>query len=458
MGFRDLFHRRKARADPQDSTSGSVYRAYYGHTSSGKTVTERSSMQVTAVYACVRVLAEAVASLPLHLYREENGSKVKATDHPLYFLLHSEPNEEMTAYSFWETLMTHLLLWGNAYVQVIRNGKGEVTALYPLMPNRMTVDRDENGHIYYQYLWSKGDDAPTMKETIVKLSPHEVMQIPGLGFDGLVGYSPIAMAKNSIGLSMACEEYGSKFFANGAAPSGVLEHPGILKDPEKVRDSWQAAFGGSQNAGKVAVLEEGMKYSPISINPQEAQFLDTRKFQIDEIARIFRVPPHMIGDLEHATFSNIEEQSLEFVTYSLQPWLTRIESSISRSLLSKDEKMIYYARFNVDGLLRGNYASRMQGYATGISNGFLCVNDVRRLENMDLVPDSEGGNLFLCNGSMTPLRMAGAAYKNGSSQEQSDPNQNGSEQEPDDPEQESEQESQEDTQNGKSHRRERRMR
>ena len=232
----------------------------------------------------------------------------------------------------------------------------------------------------------------------------------------------------------------------------MLEHPGILKDPERVRDSWQAAFGGSQNAGKVAVLEEGMKYSPISINPQEAQFLDTRKFQIDEIARIFRVPPHMIGDLEHATFSNIEEQSLEFVTYSLQPWLTRIESSISRSLLSKDEKMIYYARFNVDGLLRGNYASRMQGYATGISNGFLCVNDVRRLENMDLVPDSEGGNMFLVNGSMSPLRMAGAAYQNGSSSEQK------SEPEQEEPDQESEQESQEETQNEKPHRRGRRMR
>ena len=452
MGFKDLFHRRKARADPKDMTSGSVYRAYYGHTSSGKTVTERSSMQVTAVYACVRVLAEAVASLPLHLYKEEDGSKVKATDHPLYFLLHSEPNEEMTAYSFWETLMTHLLLWGNGFVQIIRNGKGEVTALYPLMPNRMTVDRDENGHIYYQYLWSKGSDAPTMKETIVKLSPHEVMQIPGLGFDGLVGYSPIAMAKNSIGLSMACEEYGSKFFENGAAPSGVLEHPGILKDPEKVRDSWQAAFGGSQNAGKVAVLEEGMKYSPISINPQEAQFLDTRKFQIDEIARIFRVPPHMIGDLEHATFSNIEEQSLEFVTYSLQPWLTRIESAISRSLLTPEEKKIYYARFNVDGLLRGNYASRMQGYATGISNGFMCVNDVRRLENMDLVPDEEGGNLFLVNGSMTPLRSAGAAYQSASggddSSEQDDPKKQ--------EETEQEQEPEEDTKNTKPRKRGRR--
>ena len=344
--------------------------------------------------------------------------------------------------------MTHLLLWGNGFVQIIRNGKGEVTALYPLMPNRMTVDRDENGHIYYQYLWSKGSDAPTMKETIVKLSPHEVMQIPGLGFDGLVGYSPIAMAKNSIGLSMACEEYGSKFFENGAAPSGVLEHPGILKDPEKVRDSWQVAFGGSQNAGKIAVLEEGMKYSPISINPQEAQFLDTRKFQIDEIARIFRVPPHMIGDLEHATFSNIEEQSLEFVTYSLQPWLTRIESAISRSLLTKEEKMVYYARFNVDGLLRGNYASRMQGYATGISNGFMCVNDVRRLENMDLVPDEEGGNLFLVNGSMTPLKSAGVAYQQSGS--------DGGTDSPEQEETEQEQEPEEDTENRKPRRRGRR--
>ena len=454
MSFRDLFHRKKARDKPTDSLPGEIYRAYYGYTTSGKTVTERSSMQVSAVYACVRVLSEAVASLPLHLYREDgSGSKVKATDHPLYFLLHSEPNEEMTAYTFWETLMTHLLLWGNSYVQIIRNGKGEVIALYPLMPNRMRVDRDDKGRIYYEYQWSSNSDAPTLKDNIVRLTSREVMHIPGLGFDGLVGYSPIAMAKGSIGLSMACEEYGSKFFANGAAPSGVLEHPGVLKDPEKVRDSWQAAFGGSQNAGKVAVLEEGMKYSPISINPQEAQFLDTRKFQIDEIARIFRVPPHMIGDLEHATFSNIEEQSLEFVTYSLQPWLTRIESSISRSLLSKEEKMVYYARFNVDGLLRGNYESRMQGYATGISNGFLCVNDVRRLENMDLVPDSEGGNLFLCNGTMTPLKAAGAAYQNGSSGGGTDPPKE------DNPQQDNpgkEQEPDEDTENAKPRRRGRR--
>lgn len=284
----------KSRDKPKDRTSGSAFSFFLGNSTSGKHVTERSAMQMTAVYSCVRVLSEAVAGLPLHLYRYTgNGSKEKAVDHPLYILLHDEPNPEMTSFVFRETLMTHLLLWGNAYAQIIRNGKGEVIALYPLMPNRMTVDRDENGALYYEYITSD-DDAHTMKGSTVRLSPRDILHIPGLGFDGLVGYSPIAMAKNAIGMAIACEEYGAKFFANGAAPSGVLEHPGILKDPARIRESWQQTFGGSGNAHKVAVLEEGMKYTPISINPQEAQFLETRKFQIDEIARIFRIPPHMI--------------------------------------------------------------------------------------------------------------------------------------------------------------------
>lgn len=418
MNIRSIFHFGKARAEPTNSTAGQAYRFFFGPTSAGKRVTERSSMQITAVYACVRVLSEAVASLPLHLYQyDDKGSKIKAVDHPLYFLLHDEPNEEMTSFAFRETIMTHLLLWGNAYVQIIRNGRDEVVGLYPLMPNKMQVDRDDHGKIYYRYQWSQ-DEAPINDSNTVVLSPHDVMHIPGLGYDGIVGYSPIAMAKNAIGLSMAAEEYGSKFYANGAAPGGVLEHPGVLKDPERVRESWQAAFGGSQNSNKVAVLEEGLKYTPISINPSEAQFLETRKFQIDEIARIFRIPPHMIGDLEHATFSNIEEQSLEFVIYVLQPWLSRIESSISRCLLAQDEKRQFFALFNVDGLLRGNYQSRMQGYATGINNGFMCPNDVRRLENWDLIPEEEGGNLFMVNGTMTPLKMAGAAYQQAQQQTQ----------------------------------------
>ena len=230
-------------------------------------------------------LSEAVASLPLHVYRyNDNGGKEKALDHPLYFLLHDEPNPEMTSFVFRETLMTHLLLWGNAYAQIIRNGKGEVIALYPLMPDRMTVDRDEKGQLYYKYQ-KNSDDAPTMEGSTVYLDASDVLHVPGHGFDGLVGYSPIAMAKNAIGLAIAAEEYGSKFYANGAAPSGVLEHPGTIKDPSRVRESWTQTFGGSANANKIAVLEEGMKYTPISISPNEAQFLETRKFQINEIAR-----------------------------------------------------------------------------------------------------------------------------------------------------------------------------
>ena len=403
--FSGLF---RSRDKPQNSTSGSAYRFFLGNSTSGKVVTERSAMQMTAVYSCVRILAEAVAGLPLQLFHyTEDGGKEKAVDHPLYLILHDEPNPEMSSFVFRETLMTHLLLWGNAYAQVIRNGKGEIVALYPLMPNKMRVDRDEHGHLFYEYQVSQ-EDAPTMKTGTVRLKPSDVLHIPGLGFDGLVGYSPIAMAKNAIGLAIATEEYGAKFFANGAAPSGVLEHPGTIKDPSKVREAWQSQFGGSSNSGKIAVLEEGMKYTPISISPEQAQFLETRKFQINEIARIFRVPPHMVGDLEKSSFSNIEQQSLEFVKYTLDPWVVRWEQSIQRSLLTPDEKKQYFVKFNVEGLLRGDYASRMEGYATARQNGWMSANDIRELENLDRIPADLGGDLYLINGNMLPMKNAGA--------------------------------------------------
>ena len=371
-------------------------------------MTERSAMQMTAVYSCVRILAEAIAGLPLHLYRyTDSGGKEKAVDHPLYLLLHDEPNPEMSSFVFRETLMTHLLLWGNAYAQIIRNGKGEIVALYPLMPNKMTVDRDDKGQLYYCYQRSM-DEAKTMKDGTVILRPSDVLHIPGLGFDGLVGYSPIAMAKNAIGLAIATEEYGAKFFANGAAPSGVLEHPGTIKDPQRVREAWQSQFGGSSNSGKIAVLEEGMKYTPISISPEQAQFLETRKFQINEIARIFRVPPHMVGDLDKSSFSNIEQQSLEFVKYTLDPWVVRWEQSIQRALIREDEKAKFFVKFNLEGLLRGDYQSRMNGYATARQNGWMSANDIRELENLDRIPAEDGGDLYLINGNMLPLQMAGA--------------------------------------------------
>lgn len=327
----------------------------------------------------------------------------------------------MTSFVFRETLMTHLLLWGNAYAQIIRNGKGEVIALYPLMPNRMEVNRDKNGKLYYQYTTSS-EDAKTMEGSTVLLDPSDVLHVPGLGFDGLVGYSPIAMAKNAIGLAIATEEYGSKFFANGAAPSGVLEHPGVIKDPTKLRDSWNRAFGGSSNSNKVAVLEEGVKYTPISISPEQAQFLETRKFQINEIARIFRVPPHMVGDLEKSSFSNIEQQSLEFVKYTLQPWIIRWEQNLQKALLTEEEKKTYFFIFNVEGLLRGDYQSRMQGYATARQNGWMSANDIRELENLDKIPAEDGGDMYLVNGNMMPLEMAGAAYAQSNLSEKSDEN------------------------------------
>ena len=232
------------------------------------------------------------------------------------------------------------------------------------------------------------------------------------------------MAKNAIGMAIACEEFGAKFFANGAAPSGVLEHPGTIKDPSKVRDTWQSQFGGSSNTGKVAVLEEGMKYTPISISPEQAQFLETRKFQINEIARIFRVPPHMVGDLEKSSFSNIEQQSLEFVTYTLDPWIVRWEQSISRTLFSEEEKKTHFVKFNVDGLLRGDYQSRMNGYAIGRQNGWMSANDIRELENLDRIPTEEGGDLYLINGNMLPLKNAGAFAS-------TSPNNSGKEENPD---------------------------
>ena len=413
-----LFH---SRDKPTNATSGSSYRFFLGGSTSGKTVTERSAMQITAVYSCVRILAEAIAGLPLHLYTyKENGGKEKAIGHPLYLLLHDEPNPEMSSFVFRETLMTHLLLWGNAYAQIIRNGKGEVVALYPLMPNRMTVDRDSSGQLFYSYQMNNSD-APTMKAGTVILKPSDVLHIPGLGFDGLVGYSPIAMAKNAIGLAIATEEYGAKFFANGATPGGLLEYPGTVKDPDRVRESWNKGFSGSQNAGKVAILEEGMKYTPISIAPEQAQFLETRKFQINEIARIFRVPPHMVGDLEKSSFSNIEQQSLEFVKYTLDPWVVRWEQSLSRALFTPEEKKQYFFKFNVEGLLRGDYQSRMNGYATARQNGWMSANDIRELENLDRIPAEEGGDLYLINGNMLPLVHAGAFADIDSGKEESKP-------------------------------------
>jgi len=405
-----IFSRLFRSRDKPENWRGSSSAFFFGSSNSGKPVNERTAMQTSAVYACVRVLSETLASLPLHVYKYvDNGGKEMQTQHYLYPILHDNPNPEMTSFVFRETLMSHLLIWGNAYAQIIRDGRGRVLAMYPLLPNRMEVDRAPSGALVYTYRLSI-DDVQYKQETTLTLGPDDVLHIPGLGFDGLVGYSPIAMAKNAIGMALATEEYGATFFANGANPGGVLEHPGVIKDPQKVRDSWNSAYQGGGKAHKVAVLEEGMSYKTIGIPPEQAQFLETRKFQLNEIARIFRVPPHMIGDLDRSSFSNIEQQGLEFVKYTLDPWVIRWEQVLQKSLVLPSEKNSLFVKFNVDGLLRGDYAKRMSGYALARQNGWMSANDIREMENMNQIPAEEGGDLYLVNGNMTKLADAGAFY------------------------------------------------
>ena len=398
--FKGLFRSRdNPKSSPQNYMSGLSF--LFGDTPSGKTVNERTAMQITAVHACVKVIAEAVASLPLHVYqRKGDNDSSKAYDHPLYILLHLKPNAEMTAYTFIETAMTHLLIYGNFYAQIIRDGRGSPVSLYPLLPNRTEVDRVD-GKLVYTYQSDSGN---------IKLNNWDVLHVPGLGFDGVMGYSPIALAKNSIGLALATEDYGSAFFKNGASPGAVLEFPGVVKDIGRVKAGWNAGYQGSDNAHKVAILEDGAKFSTIGIPPNEAQFLETRRFQLEEIARIYRVPLHLVGDLEHATFSNVEHMSLDFVKFTLTPWVRKIEQAMEISLFPESEMTNFFVKFSLEGLLRGDYKSRMEGYSIGRQNGWLSANDIRRLENMNEIPAEMGGDKILVQGAMCPLESAGAAY------------------------------------------------
>ena len=391
----------RSRDKPQNAISAAEVFSF-GSSISGKSVNPRNAVQVSTVYACVRVIAETIASLPLGVYEDSEGGTRKATEHPLYRLLHDEPNAEMTSFVLRETMLSHLLLWGNSYCQIIRTGKNHIESLYPLLPDRMEVDRDsKTGVLTYTYTTTNGDR--------VLLDPADVLHIPGLGFDGIMGYSPIALEKNAIGLGIAAEEYGSTFFKNGARPSGVLTHPNTVKDPKRLRDNWTAAYGGSANGGKVAVLEEAMTFTPISLPNNEAQFLETRKFQVEEICRIYRVPPHLVGNLDRATFSNIENQSIDFAVHTIRPWLIRIEQAMNRALFSEKEKGRFYVQFNLDGLMRGDYKSRMEGYAIARQNGWMSANDIRALENMNPISEEEGGNAYLVNGNMIPISFCGLA-------------------------------------------------
>jgi HK97 family phage portal protein len=364
-------------------------------TASGVEVTTEGSLSSVAVYACVRILAETVASLPLIVYERQGKGKDRAVKHPLYTLLHDLPNKEMTSFELRETLMGHVALWGNAYAEIEYNKAGRIIGLWPLRPDKVEVKRVNGQLIYY---------VKVNAETI-PLAKQQVLHLRGLGSDGVKGYSPITLARQAIGLTLATEEFGARFFGNGARPGLILEHPGQLSETAQGR--LKAAIGrehqGLSNAHRLMVLEEGMKVHEVGIPPEDAQFLETRKFQTTEIARLYRIPPHMLADLERATFSNIEHQSIEFVTHTIRPWLVRWEQAINRDLLLPTERSTYFAEHLIDGLLRGDIASRYQAYSIGRQNGWLSANDIREKENMNPI---EGGDVYLIPLNMIPADEA----------------------------------------------------
>ncbi len=350
------------------------------NTSSGVSVTPTTSMRASAVYACVRVIAETIASLPLQVYLGNEQGKTVAYGRQEYKVLHDAPSPIMTSYTFFQTQMANVLLSGNAYAEIEWANNGQVRALWPIAPSRVTPKVSADGVKTYRVRLNNG-------EVIIK--DEDMLHIPGLGFDGISGFSPIAMMRQSVGLALATEEFGARLFNNGLKPSGVLSHPKNLSDPalQRLKQSLAEQHSGLNNAHKTLILEEDMKYTQTSISPDDAQFLETRKFQVREIARIFRVPPHLIADLEQATFSNIEQQSLEFVTYTLRPWLVAWEQEINRKIFARNSS--YFAEFNVDALLRGDLKSRYDAYAVGRNWGWLTVNDILRKENMNTVDDGD---------------------------------------------------------------------
>jgi HK97 family phage portal protein len=370
----------------------------------GKVVNPSTALQLTAVYACIRLLSETFASLPAILYRRLERGKERAIDHPLYFVLHNIANKEMTSVEFRSTMMAHVLLWGHAYAEIVRNAAGEVKSLWPITPNRVTPFRNSRNELVYKVNLPDNE--------FVNLSANRVLHI-----SAMLGLSPIAQAREALGMSMAAEEYGARFFSNDSRPGGVLEHPGHLSKEaaQRLRESFESYHAGLANKHRVAVLEEGLKWQQIGLDPQDSQFLETRKFQVGEIARLFGVPPHMIGDTEKSTSwgTGIEQQNIGFITYSLRSWIVRWEQEVNKTLITQDERKFYFIEFLVDGLLRGDIKSRYQAYSIARQNGWMNGNEIRELENMNPV---EGLDEYLVNGNMIPADQSAD-----SEQEESEP-------------------------------------
>jgi HK97 family phage portal protein len=355
-----------------------------GTSSSGVSVTQERALQHTTVYTCVKIVSESMASLPISVYRLKNKNgktlKEKAYDHPLFNILHDEPNDDMTSFTWMQVILVYLLLRGNHYSQIIRNNAGSIVGIYPLAHDKMTVVRLDSGKIGYIYMSSTHGEVP--------LDASEVLHFIGMSLDGIVGMSAIAYNRNTIGMGITLEEFGSTLFKNGAYPSGVVSGEGVREMSDKAFERFKASFNdqyrGAENVGKTIVLEDGFKFTPITISNTDGQYLESRKFTKAEIAGMFGVPLHKINDLDKATFSNIEQQSLEFVTDALRPWTVRMEKEMKRKLFSPSEKKTLFIKFNMGALLRGDTESRYKAYESAITKGcWMTRNEARELEDLN---------------------------------------------------------------------------
>jgi HK97 family phage portal protein len=346
-----------------------------GASASGIIVSPQTAMQSAAVYSCIQVLAQSVGMLPFNLYREsDKGVKTLAKDHSLWSILRDQPNDYQTSVEFFEMMVASICLRGNAFAYVNRTRSGRVVELLPLHPDMVRVEMSSDFRLAYYVTMPDG--------SFKTMLPGEIFHVRGQTLNGWLGISPIAYARESIGLALATEKYGGQLFRNGAKMGGVLEHPQKMSKEayDRLKDSFDAATNG-ENAHKTALLEEGVKYSKITMNADEAQFLATRQYQRSEIAAIYRVPPHMIGDLSRATFSNIEQQSLDFINSALMPWLNRFEKAIKRDLYTVEDKKTLHGKFGVSSLLRGDSVARGLYYHNGILDGWMTGNEARHMES-----------------------------------------------------------------------------
>ena len=358
-------------------------------TDSGVSVTPDTALTYSAVYAAVRCIAESVSSLPLNYYeRLPGGGKAHAKANPLHHLLHDEPNPEMTSLQWREASMAHLLLHGNSYTEIVRDLEGNAVELWPIDPTMVAPKRTDSGELYYEL--NRGKNF---------ITANNMLHIPGLSFDGISGVSPITLARQSLGLSMAIEQFGAGYFGRGARPGGVLTFPGQLSPEarQNLRRSFEELHAGGANSHRVALLEAGLKWEAIGVPPDDSQFLQSREFQIIEVARWFNLPPNKLKDLSKTSYNSLEQMEISFVVDTLRPWLVRWEQQLNRKIIRPKDRGSYFFEHNVDGMLRGDQASRYQSYSVGRNWGWLSVNEIREKENQNPI---EGGDVY-----MVPLNM-----------------------------------------------------